>query len=163
MLYFDEDLKDFVFLGDNIPNGIEFCLKQNEEVITNNMPDEVKEVLTEELGNRITRQTIATYTAKLEQNNLIDRNTKNYIYYFAFKQTQRMVEKEEYLKAWHEHWERRKEGMDNYSSIMTMFADYGGVARKQAIPEINGIYTKQIEYLNTLVIERITQTIGGQD
>ena len=43
MLYFNEDLNDFVFLGDNIPNGIELCLKQNEEVITNNMPDEVKE------------------------------------------------------------------------------------------------------------------------
>ena len=43
MLYFNEDLKDFVFLGDNIPNGIEFCLKQNDEAITNNMPDEVKE------------------------------------------------------------------------------------------------------------------------
>ena len=43
MLYFNEDLKDFVFLGDNIPNGIELCLKQNEEIITNNMPDEVKE------------------------------------------------------------------------------------------------------------------------
>lgn len=43
MLYFDEDLKDFVFLGDNIPNGIEFCLKQNEEAIISNMTDEVKE------------------------------------------------------------------------------------------------------------------------
>ena len=43
MLYFNEDLKDFVFLGDNIPNGIEFCLKQNDEAITKNMPDEVKE------------------------------------------------------------------------------------------------------------------------
>lgn len=127
------------------------------------MPDEVKEVLIAKYDAPITRQTIATYTAKLVQHNLIDRNTKNYIYYFAFKQTQRIVEKEEYLKAWHEHWARRKEGMDNYSSIMTMFEDYGGVARKQAIPEINGIYLEQIEYLNTLVIERITQTIGGQD
>ena len=43
MLYFDEDLKDFVLLGDNIPNGIELCLKQNEESIISNMPDEVKE------------------------------------------------------------------------------------------------------------------------
>lgn len=43
MLYFDEDLKDFVFLGDNIPNGIEFCLKQNDEAIISNMTDEIKE------------------------------------------------------------------------------------------------------------------------
>lgn len=43
MLYFNDNLNDFVFLGDNIPNGIESCLKQNEEIITTNMPDEVKE------------------------------------------------------------------------------------------------------------------------
>lgn len=127
------------------------------------LPDEVKEVLTEEHGHKISRQTIANYTAKLERNNLIDRNTKNYIYYFAFKQTQRMVEKEEYLKAWHEHWARRKEGLDNYSSIMKMFDDYGGVARKQAIPEINGIYNEQIEYLNTLIIQSIEKDIKKQN
>ena len=43
MLYFNDDLNDFVFLGDNIPNGIESFLKQGEEAITKGMPDEVKE------------------------------------------------------------------------------------------------------------------------
>ena len=127
------------------------------------MPDEVKEVRTEEHGRKITRQTIANYTAKLDSKNLIDRNTNNFLYYFAFKQTQRMVDREEYLQAWHEHWARRRDGWDNYSSIMQMFADYGGVARKQAIPEINGIYTEQIEYLNTLVIETIAKEIERQN
>lgn len=127
------------------------------------MPDEVKEVRTEEHGSKITRQTIATYTAKLDSKNLIDRNTNNFLYYFAFKQTQRMVEREEYLQAWHEHWARRRDGWDNYSSIMQMFADYGGVARKQTIPEMNGIYTEQIEYLNTLVTEAIAKEIERQN
>jgi hypothetical protein len=74
-----------------------------------------------------------------------------------------MVEREEYLQAWHEHWARRRDGWDNYSSIMQMFADYGGVARKQAIPEMNGIYTEQIEYLNTLVTEAIAKEIERQN
>ena len=45
MLYFNEDLKDFVFLGDNIPNGIEFCLKQNDDV---EMGEVVEKVLSNE-------------------------------------------------------------------------------------------------------------------
>ena len=35
---------------------------------------------------------------------LIDRNTNNYIYYFALGQEQRLVERSEYLQAWHEYW-----------------------------------------------------------
>ena len=127
------------------------------------MPDEVKEVRIADSGHHIGRSTIAHYTAKLDSKNLIDRNTNNFIYYFAFKQTQRLVERKEYLQAWHEHWARRKDGWDNYSSIMQMFADYGGVARKQAIPEMNGIYTEQIEYLNTLVTESIAKEIERQN
>jgi len=127
------------------------------------MPDEVKEVRTNDAGHHIGRSTIANYTAKLDSQNLIDRNTNNFIYYFAFKQTQRMVERKEYLQAWHEHWARRRDGWDNYSSIMQMFADHGGVARKQAIPEMNGIYTEQIEYLNTLVTEAIAKEIERQN
>lgn len=127
------------------------------------MPDEVKEARTEEQGRKIARQTIAGYTAKLDRKNLIDRNTNNFIYYFAIKKTQRIVEKDEYLQAWHEHWDRRKNGMDNYPSIMKMFADYGGVARKQPIPEINGIYTEQIEYLNTLIQQSIEKEMESQN
>lgn len=43
MLYFNDDLNDFVLLGDNIPNGIESILKQGDETITKNMPEEIKE------------------------------------------------------------------------------------------------------------------------
>jgi len=127
------------------------------------MPDEVKEARTEEQGRKIARQTIAGYTAKLDRKNLIDRNTNNFIYYFAIKKTQRIVEKEEYLQAWHEHWDRRKNGMDNYPSIMQMFADYGGVARKQPVPEINGICTEQIEYLNTLIQQSMEKEMENQN
>ena len=43
MLYFNDDLNDFVVLGDNIPKTIETSLEQLDEDITCNMPDEVKE------------------------------------------------------------------------------------------------------------------------
>ena len=47
------------------------------------MPDEVKEVRMREMGQPVSRQTIANYTPRLETNNLINRHTNNFIYYFA--------------------------------------------------------------------------------
>ena len=44
-----------------------------------------------------------------------------------------------------------------------MQANHGGVARKQPKPEINGIYTKEIEYLNTLVQQSIEKEIERQN
>ena len=122
----------------------------NDEVFSA-MPDEVKEAQLRAMDKDISRQTIASYTRKLEANNLISRNTKNFIYYFAYKQTQRIVDKEEYTSAWKDYWKKRHDGVDSYRAIMEMFADYGGVARKQAIPEINGIYNKKIEYMLSLI------------
>lgn len=67
------------------------------------MPDEVKEARMRAEGRPVARQTIANYTYKLQSHNLIERNTQNFIYYFAFKQTQRMTDRAEYLQAWHEY------------------------------------------------------------
>lgn len=115
------------------------------------MPDEVKEARMRAWDEDISRQTIANYMQKLERNNLINRYTKNFVYYFAHKGTQRMVKKDEYSQAWKEYWQKRDYGMSNFDAIMEMFADYGGVARKQAIPDINGIYNKEIEYMLSLI------------
>ena len=52
-------------------------------------PDEVKEVRMRKMGQDVSRQTIANYTSRLEANNLINRHTKNFIYYFARKQEDR--------------------------------------------------------------------------
>ena len=38
-----------------------------------------------------------------------------------------------------------------FHAICNMRVKYGGVARKQAIPEINGIYNEKIEYLCSLI------------
>jgi len=100
-----------------------------------------------ENGRDISRQTIAGYTRKLVRHNLIMPDTANYIYYFAYKDTQRFVEKEEYLAAWHEYWRNKEKGFASWEAICMMRHKYKGVARKQAIPEINCIYNRKIDYM----------------
>ena len=127
------------------------------------MPDEVKEHRMDIQNQHISRQTIATYIAKLDRKGLIDRNTNKYIYYFAFKQEQRLVERSEYLQAWHEYWANIDSGYTCPQAINKMREDYGGVARKQPQPEINGIYTDEIKYLSTLIQEAIEKEIEEQN
>lgn len=38
--------------------------------------------------------------------------------------------------------------------------NYGGVARKQAIPDINGIYNDKIEYMMGLIVQSIENEMG---
>ncbi len=117
------------------------------------MPDEVKEYRMRQINQDISRQTIAGYTSKLERKDLIDRTSKNFKYYFAYRQTQRFVERDEYLQSWREYWKDIKDGYNNYDAINKMRNKYGGVARKQAIPEINGIYLDKINLLCDLIQE----------
>ncbi len=127
------------------------------------MPDEVKEARMKNDGNGVSRQAIAGYIAKLDGKNLIERNTNNYIYYFAYKQNQRIVDRDEYIQAWHEYWADIDMGLYSGTAINKMRNKYGGVARKQAIPEINGIYKTEVEYLNTLIVESIEKEIEEQN
>ncbi len=126
----------------------------NDEVFMA-MPDEVKETMLASEDKEISRQTIANYTNKLVANDLIDRNTKNCIYYFAYQKKQRLVEHAEYSQAWKEYWDAKRAGVDYYTAIDDMIANYGGVARKQPIPEINGIYNEKIQYMLNLIQESI--------
>lgn len=115
------------------------------------MPDEVKENRMRKMGQDISRQTIATYTERLEANNMICRNTKNYIYYFAYRGEQRLCDHSEYVEAWHNYWSDIESGLNCFVAIFNMRAEHGGVARKQPIPEINGIYNEKIEYMLSLI------------
>ena len=125
------------------------------------MPDEVKEVWMKRENRTITRQTIASYTQKLADKNMINRDTQNFIYYFAFKDTQRMTDRSEYVQAWREYWEAIAEGWCSFDAISDMRLHYGGVARKQAIPEVNGIYNEKIEYMLSLIQKSIENEIEG--
>ena len=122
----------------------------NDEIFSA-LPDEVKEYQLRAMDKDVSRQSIARYLQKLERNNLIIRNTNNFLYYFAYGQTQRFVEKEDYTGAWAEYYAKKHKGINSSTAIMEMFADYGGVARKQAVPEINGIYNKEIDYMLSLI------------
>lgn len=126
-----------------------------EDDIFRALPDEVKEVRMREMGQPVSRQTIANYTCRLEAQNLINRHTDNYIYYFAYKQEQRFVERDEYLRAWYEYWDDIASGLNCYDAIANMRTDHGGVARKQPIPEINGIYNDKITYMLSLIQQSI--------
>lgn len=125
------------------------------------MPDEVKEVWMRRMGKPLSRQTIANYTNRLESNNLINRYTKNYIYYFANKQEQRFCNHAEYAQAWYEYWDDIASGLNCYDAIANMRTDHGGVARKQPVPEINGIYNEKIEYMLSLIQQSFENEYTG--
>lgn len=143
-----------------VRNFIYYFLNDNEFMA---MPDEVKEYRMRKQGQPVSRQTIASYISKLNRKNLIERNTNNFIYYFAYKQEQRIVKRDEYIQAWHEYWADIDMGLFPGTAIERMRDNYGGVARKQAIPEVNGIYKTEVEYLNTLIVESIEKEIEEQN
>ncbi len=116
------------------------------------MPDEVKEARMRASGHPISRQTIAKYTERLVQENMISRQSDDYIYYFAHKQFQTMTNRQTYSQAWKEYWAAVNSGVSSAEAIYDMKIKYGGVARKQARPAVNGIYNKEIETIRNLVI-----------
>ena len=88
------------------------------------MPDEVKESMLRKMDKSISRSTIATYTSRLERNNLINRYTKNFMYYFANKDQQRLCEHKEYVEAWHNYWDDIASGLNCYDAIANMREDF---------------------------------------
>ena len=115
------------------------------------MPNEVQETRMRLVHKDISRQTIATYLQKLIHNNFICLTSNEFVYYFAYKDKQRIVEKDEYISAWREYWNDIRNGFSSYDAISNMIETYNGVARKQEIPVINGIYNKEIELLCNLI------------
>ena len=135
-----------------------YCFLNDDEFRA--MPDEVKEHRMKEEGKPMCRQTIAGYIAKLDAQNLIDRNSGEYIYYFAYKDTQRIATRQEYSEAWKEYWEAKAAGANSMEAIGFMRFLHGGVARKQAIPQINGIFLEKLNRLNAAVCQSIENELG---
>lgn len=130
-----------------------YCYINDEEFRA--MPDEVKENRLREKDKPVSRQTIAKYTQKLKALDIINLDGGEFIYYFAYKNTQRIVDHKEYIESWKQYWENRATGMDSMCAISIMRADFGGVARKQAIPLFNAVFYNKIEELNTIICESI--------
>ena len=135
-----------------------YCFLNDDEFRA--MPDEVKEQRMKESGKPMCRQTIAGYIAKLDAQNLIDRNSGEYIYYFAYKDTQRIATRQEYSEAWKEYWEAKAAGANSMEAIGFMRFLHGGVARKQAIPQSNGIFLEKLNRLNAAICQSIENELG---
>lgn len=123
------------------------------------LPDETKAILLSEEGKYMSRQTIAGYISHLERANYISLTGGEYVYYFAYAKNRIPATKEQYSKAWKEYWAHQAQGANSFTAIYLMRMKYGGIARKQPIPQFNGIYIKQIETLNDLVCESIEKEL----
>jgi len=108
-----------------------------------------------ENGRSISRQTIAGYLKKLENADLINRHSSNYIYYFAYKDIQTITDPETYKQAWREYFENKDIGLNAVQAAAAMRRKYGGMARKQSIPERNAIYNDKLEYMLSLINREI--------
>lgn len=119
------------------------------------MPDEVKEHRMKGWGHSLTRQSIRKYEKYLEDNNLVG-DTFEYIYYFANEDHQRICDEEEYKEAWREYWNSMEENFHYSLGCILMMKDkYGGVAKKQAIPDTNALEAEKVNQLIELVVKDI--------
>lgn len=121
------------------------------------LPCEMMEARIKMDGLELTRQTISKYLDKLGKNNLLLRDSGNYHYYFAQKGTLIETTQEEYRQAWSEYWQAKDNGHSPWEAIYQMCRKYGGVAKKQAIIMLNGIYGKELDALNDMVCNRMEQ------
>lgn len=127
------------------------------------LPDETKAILLSEKGKHMSRQTIAGYIRHLEKAHYISLTGGEYVYYFAYAKNRIPATKEQYSKAWKEYWTHLERGANSFTAIYLMRMKYGGIARKQPIPQFNGIYIKQIEMLNDLVCESIEKELEEEN
>lgn len=125
------------------------------------LPDERLEVLMRERDHPVSRQTIANYFRRLEDVDLISRNGGDYHYYFARKANLREATREEYSRAWREYWQAKEDGCSSREALSMMCYQYGGIARKQAIIDLNGIYMNTFNAINDMVCQRIQAEIDN--
>ncbi len=107
----------------------------------------------------ISRQTIANYKRVLSRLNLFAK-VGDYVYYFARRNNQIITDETIYKKAWREYWENKNNGIDSQEAICIMCADYGGVARKQAIMEENAIHADTINKINDMVCRAVEKNLS---
>ena len=128
----------------------------NDEVFMA-MPDELKSTRLGKEGEDTSRQTIASYTRRFERNDLIYRNTDNFIYYFAYKKEQTITDKRTYCKAWKLYWDSIKDGATPWEAMCNVRFEFGGSPRKQAKPQVNAFHLTKIETLIKLSEEVIEE------
>lgn len=117
------------------------------------------EVLMGENGRPVSRQTISHYFKQMERCDIFCR-VGDYCHYFANGETIRKATKEEYSRAWAEYWMMKEQGYWPWQCIAVMRRNYGGIAKKQRIAEINGIYMNIVDNINDMVCQRIQKYLS---
>lgn len=120
------------------------------------LPCERQEQIMRMEGMPISRQTIDTYIQRLDTEGLILRRSWNFRYYFASGDTLIDTDEKTYKQAWHEYW-KDKESLSSQEAIWMMREKYGGVAKKQAIPEQNVFYVSTWDTLNAYATARVEE------
>ena len=90
---------------------------------------------------------------------VFDKYSFSYIYYFAYKGEQIITTAQEYKRAWRGYWLDIDDGMHSWDAIWNMRITYGGVARKQPIPDVNVLYDGQIEEIVDLAVNHIWKEV----
>lgn len=124
------------------------------------LPDEMKEQRMREDGKDISRQTIKKYENRLvRMEYIIYLGGQDFVYYFAYKEKRQEATHEEYRKAWQEYWSN-KAHMGYEQAIRLMIFNHGGIAKKQPRPTLNGIYSREIDDMLSLITESIENEIS---
>lgn len=124
------------------------------------LPVETMALKLEEKDHNVSRQTIRTYLSRLDKTQMIHLNSCEYVYYFARGKEYRYVERAEYSRAWREYWQNKENGCSAEVAIFIMCCDYGGVARKQEIVELNGIFKDGLNFLVNLVCDAVEKSLS---
>lgn len=127
------------------------------------LPDEPMEQYMRSKGYNISRQTITKYRERLEHLGYIGGG--DYIYYRVYRdendqQHHQQVTREKYCWAWRLYWGKREEGWDSRGAYSYMYSAFGGVPRKQAGVEQNGIKLTELNYLFDLVSNSIEKEVS---
>lgn len=122
----------------------------------NGMGAEMMEEYLRDKPLNISRQTIAKYVRRLQDNNLIDVAINDFVYYKVYKkygvQTHEVVSRKEYSNAWKIYWDCvNNKGYDSFSAFSCMYSKFGGVPRKHPKIEPNGIYNNILNWLTEIL------------
>ena len=127
-------------------------------------PFEMMEEYSRIAGKGISRQTIANYVRRLEENGIVSTTAGDFVYYRVYKyygvQQHEIVEKAEYSAAWKTYWNAREKGYDSRAAYSVMYSSFHGTPRKQRQIVQSAFTQDTVGYLSKLVAERLNNKYG---
>ncbi|MCR5369265.1 MAG: hypothetical protein K6E83_00970 [Clostridium sp.] len=141
-----------------IRNLFYFCFNDEEFF---EMPDEFKVDKLDSENKHVSRPSIAKYLDHLYNAGWFAKSSECFFYYFAYGDHREYTDHQTYLEAWHDYWGKKEES-GNYSlAAATVIIKYGGMPRRQAIPEPNALSSKELEELIALTNKSFEADYGS--